>query len=107
MFGLGLPEIAIILGIIFLLFGAKRIPEIGSAIGKTVTEIRKIRDERKSDREKEKGGEKGAEAEKEAEKGTSLFFSKPGTVGRLVAGRSEKIGMSPFSRVNCSAQDSA
>ena len=61
MFGLGLPEILLILVIIFLLFGAKRIPEIGSALGKTVNEIRKIRDERKSDKEKEKGGEKGAE----------------------------------------------
>jgi sec-independent protein translocase protein TatA len=59
MFGLGFPEILIILVILFLLFGAKKIPEIGSALGKTVNEIRKIRDERKSDKGKEKGAEKG------------------------------------------------
>jgi len=59
MFGLGFPEILVILVILFLLFGAKKIPEIGSALGKTVNEIRKIRDERKSDKEKEKGAEKG------------------------------------------------
>ena len=59
MFGLGFPEILIILVIIFLLFGAKRIPEIGSALGKTVKEIRKIRDERKSDKGQEKGAAKG------------------------------------------------
>ena len=70
MFGLGAPEILVILIILFFLFGAKRIPEIGSAIGKTVHEIRKIRDERKSDKEKGKEGEK--EAEKGSEKGNLI-----------------------------------
>ncbi len=59
MFGLGFPEILVILVIIFLLFGAKKMPEIGSALGKTVKEIRKIRDERKSDKEQEKEAKKG------------------------------------------------
>ncbi len=52
MFGLGLPEIVVILVILFLLFGAKRLPEIGSGLGKTIKEIRKIRDERKTDKGK-------------------------------------------------------
>src|SRR4030042_2560741 len=55
MFGLGLPEILIILVIIFLLFGAKRLPEIGEGLGKTIRELRKIREEKKP--EKEKGGD--------------------------------------------------
>jgi sec-independent protein translocase protein TatA len=68
MFGLGLPEILVILVIILLMFGAKRLPEIGAGIGKTVKELRKIRDERKA--EKEKGNQKKnliSDLKKEAE----------------------------------------
>ena len=56
MFGLGLPEILVILVIILLIFGAKRLPEIGAGLGKTVKELRKIRGERRA--EKEKGNQK-------------------------------------------------
>jgi len=56
MFGLGFPEIIVILVIIFLLFGARRLPEIGESLGKTVRELRKIKEERKA--EKEKGNQK-------------------------------------------------
>jgi sec-independent protein translocase protein TatA len=59
MFGLGLPEIVIILVIILLLFGAKRLPEIGEGLGKTIRELRKIKGEKKPDKEKEGGDQKG------------------------------------------------
>lgn len=59
MFGLGLPEILVILVILFLLFGAKRLPEIGKGLGETLREIRKIKGEKKSEREKDKGNQKG------------------------------------------------
>jgi TatA/E family protein of Tat protein translocase len=59
MFGLGFPEILIILVILFLLFGAKRLPEIGEGLGKTMREIRKFRGEKKSEREKGKEDQKG------------------------------------------------
>ena len=59
MFGLGFPEILVILVILFLLFGAKRLPEIGEGLGKTMREIRKIRGEKKSGREKDKEDQKG------------------------------------------------
>jgi sec-independent protein translocase protein TatA len=36
MFGLGLPEMAIIGVIAILIFGPKKIPELGSALGKTL-----------------------------------------------------------------------
>lgn len=36
MFGLGVPEIAIIGLVAVLIFGPKKIPEIGSALGKTI-----------------------------------------------------------------------
>jgi len=59
MFGLGFPEIVVILVILFLLFGAKKLPEIGEGLGKTMREIRKIRGEKKSGREKDKEDQKG------------------------------------------------
>ena len=63
MFGLGLPEILVILVIFFVLFGAKRLPQIGEGLGKTVKELRKIRGEKKTDKgtgkEKEKANQKG------------------------------------------------
>lgn len=60
MFGLGLPEILIILVIILLLFGAKRLPEIGEGLGKTIRELRKIKGEKKPDKEKEGENQKGS-----------------------------------------------
>lgn len=36
MFGLGWPEVLIILGVFVLIFGPKKIPEVGSALGKTL-----------------------------------------------------------------------
>jgi sec-independent protein translocase protein TatA len=63
MFGLGLPEILIILLIFLFLFGAKRLPQIGEGLGKTMKELRKIRGEKKTEKEtgkeKEKGNQKG------------------------------------------------
>ncbi|MCU0542313.1 MAG: twin-arginine translocase TatA/TatE family subunit [Oscillatoriaceae cyanobacterium Prado104] len=36
MFGLGLPEMGIIAVVAILIFGPKKIPELGSALGKTL-----------------------------------------------------------------------
>lgn len=36
MFGLGTQELVIILAIVFLIFGARRLPEIGSGLGKAI-----------------------------------------------------------------------
>jgi sec-independent protein translocase protein TatA len=41
MFGLGLPELLIILVIVVLLFGAGRLPQIGSGIGEGIKNFRK------------------------------------------------------------------
>lgn len=56
-FGLGIPELVIILVIVLLLFGAPAIPKLGKAIGETVNMARKGMkegDEKKEDKEKKK-----------------------------------------------------
>ena len=41
MFGLGTPELIIILVIVVLIFGAGKLPEIGGAIGKSIKGFKK------------------------------------------------------------------
>ena len=41
MFGLGTPELIVILGIAFLVFGGKKLPEIGAGLGKGVRSFKK------------------------------------------------------------------
>ena len=41
MFGLGTPELIVILAIAFLIFGGKKLPEIGSGLGKALGSFRK------------------------------------------------------------------
>ncbi len=41
MFGLGMPELLVILLIALLLFGAARLPEVGRALGKSIAEFKK------------------------------------------------------------------
>jgi sec-independent protein translocase protein TatA len=46
MFGLGLPELLIILVIVVLLFGAGRLPQIGSGIGEGIRNFKKAMKEK-------------------------------------------------------------
>ena len=39
-FGIGTPELLLILGVVVLLFGAKRIPQLSRSIGQSVKELR-------------------------------------------------------------------
>lgn len=38
--GMGIPELAVILLIVLVIFGPKNLPKLGSALGKTVKSVR-------------------------------------------------------------------
>ena len=73
MFSLGVPELLVILVIVLLIFGAKRLPEIGKAFGKSVRELKNAtggnKDEIstwiKDDKEKSPAASDSSEGEKD------------------------------------------
>ncbi len=45
MFGLGATELIIILAIVVVIFGAKKLPEIGSGMGKAIKNFKRATDD--------------------------------------------------------------
>jgi len=45
MFGIGMPEILVIMLLVLILFGSKRLPEVARGIGKSMQEFKKAADD--------------------------------------------------------------
>jgi len=60
---IGVPGLIIILVIVLILFGPKKLPEVGAAVGKTLSEFKKSAKDIMTDEENEK-----VEAPKETKK---------------------------------------
>jgi sec-independent protein translocase protein TatA len=71
MFGLGVPEILIIALIILFIFGAKRLPSIGSGLGETVKEIRNAKKSISAVEASGQGAEKAPDEETQASEETA------------------------------------
>lgn len=53
MFGIGIPELVIILIIILIIFGAGKLPEIGAGLGKGIKNFKKATIEENSEAEEQ------------------------------------------------------
>lgn len=65
MFGLGTPELLLILAVVLIIFGPKKLPEIGKAIGSTIKELRKSAQSDETAKAKVEDGAKASTKEQE------------------------------------------
>lgn len=67
MFGIGMTELLVILAIVLVIFGANKLPEIGSGMGKAIGNFKKsVKEANEIDVTPEKKKLEGEDAEKKA-----------------------------------------
>ncbi|PNY04566.1 sec-independent translocase protein TATA chloroplastic-like [Trifolium pratense] len=64
LFGLGVPELVVIAGVAAIVFGPKKLPEVGRSIGKTVKSFQQAAKEFESELKKEPDSTGGEPSEK-------------------------------------------
>ncbi len=69
MLGIGFPEMLLILAIALLVFGPKKLPEVGKSLGRAIREFRKTSDELKERFEEEIQAEEFKSAGEDLRKG--------------------------------------
>jgi sec-independent protein translocase protein TatA len=72
LFGLGLPEIAVIAGVAALIFGPSKLPELGKGLGKTVRSFQTAAEEFKTELETAAKGD-----DEEGAAGAAAAAAKP------------------------------
>ena len=58
MFGMGAPELLVVLVVALLVFGPGKLPEIGGALGRGLRDFRKALEHKGGDEESEKAADK-------------------------------------------------
>ena len=66
MLGLGMPELVIILVIALLVFGAGKLPQVGSSIGKAIREFKGAVEEKLPEKSEASAEDKEKEKEKDS-----------------------------------------
>lgn len=69
MMGIGFPEMLVIMAIALLVFGPKKLPEVGKSIGRAIREFRRTSDELKERFEKEIKADEFRQAKEDLQKG--------------------------------------
>jgi len=69
MMGIGFPEMLVILAIALLVFGPKKLPEVGKSIGRAIREFRRTSDELKDRFEEEIKADEFRQAKEDLQKG--------------------------------------